>query len=107
MALAPITELILFRQDTGTVKTARGGYLNYGLCKGSSDLVGWYKGMFVAIEVKTLKGKLSQEQRWFLDAVDAAGGFSAVINLDVGFDRNALCVDIREKLDEKREGMKK
>ena len=49
--------------------------LHAGLVEGSSDLVGWDKtGRFTAFEIKTPQGRLTPEQRNFLDAVNAAGG---------------------------------
>lgn len=57
--------------------------LHAGLCSGSSDLIGWtpviyYPGkpvaLFTAIEVKSPRGRLTAEQRNFLDQVHAAGG---------------------------------
>lgn len=60
--------------------------LNAGLCVGSSDLVGWRTvvvdesmvgrdiAVFAAIEAKSASGRLTQEQKRFLDAVRAAGG---------------------------------
>lgn len=58
-----------------------------GLCKGSSDLIGWYPltiteqhvgstvAVFSAIEVKTKAGRLTKEQRNFLEVVNSSGGF--------------------------------
>lgn len=46
-----------------------------GLCEGSSDLIGWMPdGRFLAIEVKSKRGRLSKAQRNFLDAVNRFGG---------------------------------
>ena len=62
--------------------------LHAGLVKGSSDLVGWVTrtitpdmvGMkiaqFVAVECKDKNGRLSPEQRIFLDNVAEAGGIA-------------------------------
>lgn len=64
--------------------------LDAGLCKGSSDLIGWTSveitpemvgrkmAVFTAVEVKAKGGKLSDEQRHFLEVVDKAGGFCGV-----------------------------
>jgi hypothetical protein len=47
---------------------------------GSSDLIGWTPdGKFVALEIKTPEGKVSPEQQHFIDVVNSAGGFGAVI----------------------------
>lgn len=53
--------------------------LEAGLCKGSSDLIGWGPGgRFVALEVKTPTGRVTPGQRQFIEAVTAAGGIGAV-----------------------------
>jgi len=49
-----------------------------GSHKGVADIIGIYDGKFMAIEVKTLKGKLSDHQRTFLDAVKDEGGIAIV-----------------------------
>lgn len=45
-------------------------------CKGASDIIGLYKGRFLAIECKTEKGRLSQDQKKFLDLVRSIGGIA-------------------------------
>jgi len=64
--------------------------LNAGLCVGSSDLIGWTSvevtpemvgkkiAVFTAVEVKTPTGRLSQDQKQFLDNVQESGGLSLV-----------------------------
>lgn len=59
-----------------------------GLCVGSSDLVGWTPHeitpddvgrvvpIFTAIEAKSERGRLSEEQRNFMRAVRASGGIA-------------------------------
>lgn len=50
-----------------------------GLCKGSADLVGFAPdGRFLAVEVKTATGRLSTEQRAYIDAVARGGGIAYV-----------------------------
>lgn len=53
--------------------------VHYGLCIGSADLIGIYKGQFVALEVKTKNGTLSPEQELFLSLVRRLGGLAAVV----------------------------
>lgn len=51
--------------------------IHAGLCNGSSDLIGWSStGRFVAAEIKTPIGKLTDEQVSFLGAVQKSGGIS-------------------------------
>ena len=64
--------------------------MRFGLCKGSSDLIGLRSleitpelvgqriAQFVALEVKTPLGTLSPEQRAFLRLVEQLGGMAAV-----------------------------
>jgi hypothetical protein len=80
----------LFRNNTGTLKDANGRPVQFGLCKGSADLIGWRTvtvtpemvgtqvAVFTSIEVKTATGRLRPEQQQWLDAVQAAGGIAGV-----------------------------
>jgi len=80
----------LFRNNTGTLRDQYGRPVQFGLAKGSSDLIGWHAvtvtpdmvgqqvAVFLSIEVKTATGRLSSEQQQWLDAVQAAGGIAGV-----------------------------
>ena len=69
----------------------RGNPVTMGLCSGSADLIGWRAvtvspemvgqaiAQFVAIEVKTSTGRVSEAQRNFLEVVERAGGLAAVV----------------------------
>lgn len=51
----------------------------YGLCVGGADLLGVAPdGRFLAVEVKTATGRVSKEQKRFIDAVNRAGGLAGV-----------------------------
>lgn len=52
---------------------------HYGLAKGSADLIGTAHGRFVGLEVKTPKGRLSPDQKLWLEAVNRLGGVGAVV----------------------------
>lgn len=79
----------LWRNNTGALKDAQGRLVRYGLCQGSSDLIGLRThviteadlghrlAQFVAIEVKD-RGRLTPEQRAFLQMVEQAGGLAGV-----------------------------
>ena len=71
---------LVWRQDTGAYKDAKTGRLiRYGLCKGSSDVVGIAPdGRFLAVEVKTATGRVRPEQETFIAAVRRAGGRAGV-----------------------------
>ena len=80
----------LFRNNTGTLKDQHGRPVQFGLCKGSADLIGWRTvtvtpemvgttvAVFTSIEVKTATGRLRPEQQQWLEAVQAAGGIAGV-----------------------------
>lgn len=64
--------------------------VKYGLCPGSSDLIGWRSviitpdmigqrlAVFLAVEVKTQHGRISPAQTTFLQAVNGSGGIGGV-----------------------------
>ena len=80
----------LFRNNTGTLRDQHGRPVQFGLCKGSADLIGWTTrtvtqdmvgtqvAVFTSIEVKTATGKIRPEQQQWLNAVQAAGGIAGV-----------------------------
>lgn len=62
-------------------KYGGGRYFRSGLGVGTSDFIGYYGPFFVAIEVKSHPhGKLTDAQRLFLEAVNAAGGIGFVVH---------------------------
>lgn len=51
----------------------------FGLCPGSSDLIGIGPGgRFLAIEVKTPRGRVAPDQARFIDLVRARGGIAGI-----------------------------
>lgn len=46
--------------------------------RGVSDIIGLYKGRFIAIEIKTAGGRVTPEQDRFLEAVRRHGGVAFV-----------------------------
>lgn len=85
---AMATQVLVTPQDV-LIRNAR--ILHAGLCKGSSDLIGWRKititpdmigkevAIFTAIEVKHGKTKVTEEQERFIKSVNDAGGFGKVV----------------------------
>ena len=71
---------LVWRQDTGAYEDPKSGRLiRYGLCKGSSDVIGICPdGKFLAVEVKTKTGRVRPEQETFIAAVKRAGGRAGV-----------------------------
>lgn len=80
----------LFRNNVGVLTDARGNHVRYGLCVGSSDLVGWTPvivtpemvgrtlAVFTAVEAKVGRRHATPEQARFLDVVQAAGGIATL-----------------------------
>ena len=46
--------------------------------KGVSDIIGCHNGRFLAIEIKTERGRVTPHQQRFIDRVNAAGGIGFV-----------------------------
>lgn len=81
----------LFRNNVGVLEDKRGNYVKYGLCVGSSDLIGWRSveikpedvgkkvAVFFAVEVKMKKKKATKEQAAFIEAVRKSGGIAFVV----------------------------
>jgi hypothetical protein len=80
----------LFRNNVGAFKDATGRFIQFGLAKGSADLIGWVTreitpsdvgkkfAQFLSIEVKAPKGKPRQDQIAWCDAVRNAGGIAGI-----------------------------
>ena len=91
LAVGQEKNLRLFRNETGTLPNPRTGkWVQFGLAKGSSDLIGFKTitvtpemvgsdlAVFTSIEVKTKTGKLSDMQHNWLQVVKNAGGITGV-----------------------------
>ena len=84
----------IFRNNVGLFTTNTGAKVKTGLCKGSSDLIGWHTveitpdmigkkiGIFLAVEVKSAKGRASEQQLNFIDKVKEAGGIAFIARSD-------------------------
>jgi len=80
----------LHRNNTGTLRDQHGRPVQFGLAKGSADLIGWTTrtitpdmvgqqvAVFTSIEVKSATGRLRPDQRQWMEAVQAAGGIAGV-----------------------------
>lgn len=78
------------RLDGGAVLVQNARPLHAGLCEGSSDLIGWRTikvtpdmvgrvlAVFAAIEAKTGRGRLTDAQARFIEAVIRAGGIAGM-----------------------------
>ena len=80
----------LWRNNTGALVDQQGRFVRFGLCKGSSDLIGLRSvvvtpemvgqriAQFVALEIKAPQGVVSPQQQAFLRLVQQLGGVAAV-----------------------------
>jgi len=70
---------IVWRNNTGALPDKNGRIIKFGLCKGSSDIIGIApNGVFLAIECKNAVGRATPEQKRFIAAVIAAGGRAGI-----------------------------
>lgn len=95
LALGRHPDARLYRNEVGQARhedpaTGRLRVVRYGLCPGSSDLIGWRRvtiephhvgsqiAQFVAIELKTPTGRVATDQRQFIELVNRWGGVAGV-----------------------------
>lgn len=82
----------LFRNNVGVIQFPNGTYLRYGLCNGSSDLIGWRSititpemvgkqvAIFTALEIKDgPKKRATKEQVGFLTTARSAGSIAETV----------------------------
>ena len=70
---------LIYRNNTGMLKDQRGTPVRFGLCVGSSDLIGIAPdGRFLAVEVKAPKGRVTDKQQSFINNVIQQGGLAGV-----------------------------
>lgn len=91
LALGTRPDLRLFRNQVGQLPDPRTGRpVQFGLARGSADLIGWRTivvtpdmvgqriAVFASLEVKTPTGRLTPAQQSWLGAVRSAGGLAGV-----------------------------
>jgi|TARA_R100000406_G_scaffold51221_1_gene34789 hypothetical protein len=91
LALGTRQDVRLFRNQVGQLPDPRTGRpVQFGLAKGSADIVGWTTktiteddvgksyAIFTSIEVKTPTGRLTGLQQNWLHTVQTAGGIAGV-----------------------------
>jgi hypothetical protein len=78
-----------FRNNVAKLQV-RGRWVNFGLCVGSSDLIGFHTmtiephhvgkkvAVFLAIECKSASGKATAEQKNFIQFVQCRGGIAGI-----------------------------
>ena len=73
-------KIMAWRNNVGTMAgeyKGRKWFVRFGL-PGISDIIGIYKGRFLAIEVKSAKGIVSLVQQAFIDSINKNGGLAFV-----------------------------
>ena len=108
LSLSKLRNVTTFRNNTAqawvgkpvartatTITLAEYRPLHAGLCKGSSDLIGWTMvevtpemvgqrlAVFTAIECKSERGRATDEQLNFVEQVRKAGGFAGIARTPV------------------------
>ena len=91
LALGQRPDLRLFRNQVGQLPDPRSGrWVQFGLAKGSSDLIGFKTveitpemvgekvAVFTSIEIKTPVGRPTKQQQIWLTAVQNAGGIVGI-----------------------------
>ena len=91
LALGTRSDLRLFRNQVGQLPDPRTGRpVQFGLARGSADLIGWRTvtitpdmvgqrlAVFTSIEVKTPTGRIRPEQHAWLNTVQQSGGIAGI-----------------------------
>ena len=91
LALGTRSDLRLFRNQVGQLPDPRTGRpVQFGLARGSADLIGWriititpgmvgsQLAVFTSIEVKTPTGRVRPEQHAWMAAVSGSGGIAGI-----------------------------
>jgi len=69
----------MLHREAGQVTLTNASMVKFGLAVGSADIIGIAPcGRFLAIEIKTSKGRATKEQLRFIEAVNNAGGIAGV-----------------------------
>jgi len=92
LAVGVRDDVRLFRNNTGSLPDPRTGRpIRFGLAKGSADLIGIKSititpemvgqtvGVFTSLEVKTPTGRLTPQQRNWMDMIRKLGGIAGVV----------------------------
>lgn len=75
LALGCMPDVTLWRNNVGHAVMTGNRRVTFGVGgPGGSDLIGMFRGRFLAIEIKTPRGRQSPEQRQFQQLVESKGG---------------------------------
>jgi len=81
VALGREEDLTIWRLSQGAGRLASGRWDRFGLVPGAADLIGILAptGRWFALEVKSPRGRLTEEQRLWGALIQQRGGFWAVV----------------------------
>ena len=80
LALGTDPALCLWRNNIGHATMRHGARVTFGVGgPGGADLIGCFRGRFVAVEIKTPTGRQSPEQRQFQALVERLGGTYVIL----------------------------
>jgi hypothetical protein len=80
LALGSDPDLVLWRNNVGMAWMKTGAPVRFGVGNpGGADLLGIFRGRFVAVEIKTPVGRQSREQKLFQQLVERKGGVYVVL----------------------------
>jgi len=69
----------MLHREAGQVTLTNASMVKFGLMVGSADIIGISPtGKFLAVEIKTSKGRATKEQLRFIEAVNNAGGIAGI-----------------------------
>lgn len=72
-------DLMFWRQNTGAIKTERGGFYRFTSMNGMPDIFVLSNAQIYALEVKDIKGKQNENQKTFQKLFEAHGGVYKVV----------------------------
>lgn len=79
LALGSVPDLVLWRNNCGVAERA-GRVIRFGVGgKGGADLIGIYRGKFLAVEIKSNTGRQSPDQKLFEQLVLRKQGVYVVL----------------------------
>lgn len=84
-----------WRNNVGVAQSSSGHTIRYGLSNGSADLIGVFRGRFVAVEVKTPTGKQSADQVRWQSLIESKLGIYAIVRSED--DARSLLQDLHRR----------
>lgn len=85
---------VFWRNNVGLAEM-RGYKVRFGLAEGSADLIGLFRGRFIAVEIKTPTGRQSPAQRQWQGVVELHQGLYYLVRSED--DARALLQDLHQR----------